>query len=113
MSLTVGVQALIAANVNKSIVGSVAKQLPDEELGAMLAGGCDCPDSATEPVGYELAALNTIYDAFSGQYRRRSLGALAEATGLSPEDVRRLVEAAGDFRVSTGRETGKVYVSIL
>ena len=55
--------------------------------------------------------LSIIYDSYT-RYRRRSLAALAVATGLLPSAVLELIDETNDFRKSVGRDSGKTYISI-
>lgn len=55
--------------------------------------------------------LDTIYNAFNGDYNRRSVSALSRATGLSGPAVLELLEGNADFEVAT-RRSGKTYVTL-
>ena len=56
-------------------------------------------------------AATLIYDSF-GTFNRRSLGALARITGLTEDAVNEIVADNSDFRVSTGRNTSRTFVSV-
>lgn len=116
------------AGVNPEVLGDVAISLVNSgavskaDFGALIFGGLQVGDGTnapvaagqTAPVAVQAAlspreALNVIYGMFT-THRRRSLAAIAAATGLSEANARSLITGNGDFRISTGRRSGKVYV---
>ncbi len=88
--------------------------------GAVVAeDATDVPVLMTEEVGNGLpetsegrrVTLLAIYNSYT-VHRRRSLGALARITGLRPSALMVLINGNDDFRISTGRDSGEVYVSV-
>ena len=56
-------------------------------------------------------AESLIYDSFDN-FDRRSIGALARITGLTEDVVSNIVADNNDFRVSTGRNTARTFISV-
>ena len=124
MSLT-AVLAEVAPNVSNEILGKVVQAFDPDALGASLrpllgnfepvatevatsgnAKSAELPESSVA----RAALMATIYGSFE-KHRRRSTGALSRVTGLTPEAVVMLIDDNTDFRMSTGRNSGKTYVS--
>jgi len=86
--------------VPASAVADVAPIIPETVPAPVL------PESAAE----RAALTRTVYDSFT-DFRRRSLGALSTATGLSTDAVLALIADNNDFRVSQG-SSGTTFVSV-
>lgn len=125
MSLTTALAA-VAPNVSNAVLGEVAKAFDADALGAALRPLLSTMEPAATATGVEssnkspelpespvarTALLETIYGSFDN-HRRRSVGALGRATGLTAEAVIELVTGNDDFRVSQGRNSGTTYVSL-
>lgn len=80
--------------------------VPEPGAGAAPVGN-PCPED--EPT--RRALTQAIYNSF-GEYRRRSVRALAQTTGLSQEAVLELLDGNTDFRISIGRDSGEQFVSV-
>jgi hypothetical protein len=126
MSLT-NALAEVAPNVSNSTLGTIAQAFDADALGAALRPllgsfepaateaavsgiATKSPTIPESPVA-RTALLDTIYGSF-GTYRRRTVSALARSTGLTNDAVLELIEGNTDFRVSTGRNSGDVFISI-
>lgn len=124
MSLTTTI-ATVARNVPNEVLGELIQALDASVVGALVR---PLLDALPEGVGSEVsdsmkndiapdnpvaraALTQTVYNSFE-THRRRSAGALARATGLTSDAVLELVADNEDFRVSQGRNSGTMYVSL-
>ena len=117
--------AAAAPSIDNQTLGALASALDPAALGAVLrpllvahvptpaGGGLVDTKSSTLPDNFTAMGelMDNVYDAFT-DYRRRSLGALANITGLTPDAVTQLLENNEDFRFSNGSDTGRTYVSL-
>jgi len=124
MTTVMNALSLAAPNLDNDALGTLAKGLDANTLGAALRPilGSLTTDVVTGPVNANKSPelptdpamrsviLDNVYSSFDS-YRRRSVGALANATGLTPEAVLSLVSENTDFRVSEG-QSGRTFVSL-
>ncbi len=91
-----GVLALVLSNDDFDVVTSRTGG------GKMISTSADVLNDRAESL---------IYDSF-GSFNRRSLASLARITGLTQDAVADIVLANNDFRVSTGSDTARTFVSV-
>jgi len=123
MSLLTNALSAVAPSVTNEQLGTVAKAFDAAALGEalrpLLSGVVVTAGVAASNKAEELPSdpairsslIQTVYDAFSGGFSRRSLGALARSTGLLESAVLTLLEGNEDFRVSQG-QSGTTFVSL-
>jgi hypothetical protein len=114
------------ASFNKYLTRSVsalsdALGLTENGVLALVLGNGDFDTVTSRSTGVKMIgtseevltarAKTLIYDGFE-TFNRRSLGALARITGLTEDAVAEIVADNSDFRVSTGRDTARTFVSV-
>ncbi len=81
----------------------------DFEVVTSRTGGGKMISTSSDVLGDRAESL--IYDSFE-TFNRRSLGSLARITGLTEDAVAGIVAAHRDFRVSTCRDTSRIFVIV-